>query len=50
MIYARFSYYELFEEELRPFEITTPDGHRNCVFPSQTTIASGDLPARRPRS
>ena len=44
MIYARFSDYELFEEELRPFEITSPDGHRNCVFPSQTTIASGIYP------
>ncbi|WP_028643314.1 substrate-binding domain-containing protein [Nocardioides sp. URHA0020] len=44
VVYARFSSYELFEEELRPFEITTPDGHRNCVFPSQTTIASGDYP------
>ncbi|GAA4700336.1 substrate-binding domain-containing protein [Nocardioides conyzicola] len=44
VIYARFSSYELFEEELRPFEITLPDGHRNCVFPSQTTIASGVYP------
>jgi ABC-type phosphate transport system substrate-binding protein len=44
VIHARFSSYELFEEELRPFEITTPDGHRNCVFPSQNTIASGIYP------
>ncbi|GAA1796788.1 hypothetical protein GCM10009795_047800 [Nocardioides hankookensis] len=44
VIYARFSSYELFEEELRPFEITTPDGHRNCVFPSQTTISNGIYP------
>ena len=44
VIYARFGTYELYEEELRPFEITTPDGHRNCVFPSQTTIASGIYP------
>jgi ABC-type phosphate transport system substrate-binding protein len=44
VIYARFGNYELFEEELRPFEITLPDGHRNCVFPSQTTIASGIYP------
>ncbi len=44
VIHARFSSYELFEEELRPFEITTTDGHRNCVFPSQTTIASGIYP------
>jgi ABC-type phosphate transport system substrate-binding protein len=44
VIYARFSSYELFEEDLRPFEITEPDGHRNCVFPSQTTISNGDYP------
>lgn len=44
VIYTRFSSYELFEEEMRPFEITLPDGHRNCVFPSQTTITSGDYP------
>jgi ABC-type phosphate transport system substrate-binding protein len=44
VIYVRFSDYELYEEELRPFEITTPDGHRNCVFPSQSTIASGIYP------
>ena len=44
LIYARFGNYELFEEELRPFEITSPDGHRNCVFPSQNTIASGIYP------
>ena len=44
LIYARFGNYGLFEEELRPFEITSPDGHRNCVFPSPTTIASGIYP------
>jgi ABC-type phosphate transport system substrate-binding protein len=44
VVHARFSSYELYEEELRPFEITLPDGQRNCVFPSQTTIASGIYP------
>jgi len=42
--YFRFSYYELFEEQLRPFEITLADGQRNCVFPSQRTIVSGQYP------
>jgi ABC-type phosphate transport system substrate-binding protein len=42
--YFRFSYYELFEDQLRPFEITLPDGERNCVFPSQRTIVSGQYP------
>jgi ABC-type phosphate transport system substrate-binding protein len=42
--YFRFSYYELFEDQLRPFEITLPDGQRNCVFPSQRTIVSGEYP------
>lgn len=44
VIYTRFSTYELFEEELRPFEITYPNGQRNCVFPSQSTITSGVYP------
>ncbi|MBZ5740545.1 substrate-binding domain-containing protein [Nocardioides mangrovi] len=44
VIYARFSDYEVFEDQLRPFEITEPDGHRNCVFPSQQTITNGDYP------
>ena len=47
MIYVRFSYYELFEDQLRPFEITLPDGQRNCVFPSQRTITSGEYPLAR---
>lgn len=42
--YFRFSYYELFEEQLRPFEVTLPDGARDCVFPSQRTIVSGQYP------
>jgi ABC-type phosphate transport system substrate-binding protein len=45
--YFRFSYYELFEDQLRPFEITLPDGERNCVFPSQRTIVSGQYPLAR---
>ncbi len=45
--YFRFSYYELFEEQLRPFEITLPDGRRNCIFPSQLTITSGEYPLAR---
>lgn len=45
--YFRFSYYELFEEQLRPFEVTLPDGERNCIFPSQQTITSGQYPLAR---
>lgn len=45
--YFRFSYYELFEDQLRPFEVTLPDGERNCVFPSQRTIVSGQYPLAR---
>lgn len=45
--YFRFSYYELFEDQLRPFEITLPDGRRNCIFPSQRTITSGEYPLSR---
>lgn len=45
--YFRFSYYELFEDQLRPFEITLPDGQTNCIFPSQRTITSGEYPLAR---
>jgi hypothetical protein len=45
--YFRFSYYELFEDQLRPFEVTTPTGERNCIFPSQRTITSGEYPLSR---
>lgn len=45
--YFRFSYYELFEDQLRPFEITRPDGKMNCIFPSQRTITSGEYPLAR---
>lgn len=44
VIYARFSDYELFEEQLRPFEIDLPDGQINCVYPSQRTITGGEYP------
>ncbi len=48
--YFRFSYYELFEEQLRPFEVTLPPGEgaeRSCIFPSQQTITSGEYPLAR---
>lgn len=45
--YFRFSYYELFEDQLRPFEITVPEGQLNCIFPSQRTIISGEYPLSR---
>ncbi|MGZ4450294.1 MAG: substrate-binding domain-containing protein [Nocardioides sp.] len=45
--YFRFSYYELFEDQLRPFEITRSTGQRNCIFPSQQTITSGEYPLSR---
>lgn len=45
--FFRFSYYELYEDQLRPFEITLPDGERNCIFPSQRTIVSGEYPLAR---
>jgi ABC-type phosphate transport system substrate-binding protein len=44
VIYARFSDYEVYEDQLRPFEITLPNGRRNCVFPSQRTITGGEYP------
>lgn len=44
VLYVRFSDYELFEDVLRPFEITLPDGQRNCVYPSQRTITGGEYP------
>ena len=45
--FFRFSYYNLFEDQLRPFEITRADGQRNCLFPSQRTITSGEYPLAR---
>lgn len=47
LAYFRFSYYELFEEQLRPFEVTLPSGERNCIFPSRRTITSGEYPLAR---
>lgn len=41
-----FSYYELFEEQLRPLEIDGQTGDR-CVFPSQETISSELYPLER---
>lgn len=45
--FFRFSYYELYEDQLRPFEITLPSGERNCIFPSQRTIVNGEYPLAR---
>ncbi|WP_243056430.1 PstS family phosphate ABC transporter substrate-binding protein [Nocardioides sp. SR21] len=45
--YFRFSYYNLFEDQLRPFEITDSNGQVNCIFPSQRTIVSGEYPLAR---
>ncbi len=46
--YFRFSYYELYEEELRPLEISEQDGDsRDCVFPSQDTVTDGSYPLAR---
>jgi ABC-type phosphate transport system substrate-binding protein len=46
--YFRFSYYELFEDQLRPLEISAADGAgRSCVFPSQQTITDGSYPLAR---
>ncbi|GEP33816.1 hypothetical protein NSZ01_15840 [Nocardioides szechwanensis] len=47
LAFFRFSYYELYEDQLRPFEITLPSGERNCIFPSQRTIVSGEYPLAR---
>ncbi len=44
VVYTHFSDYEVNENRLRPFEITEPDGHRNCVFPSQRTVSGGEYP------
>ena len=46
--YFRFSYYELYEDELRPLEIDLgAGGKRNCVFPSQQTVTSATYPLAR---
>ncbi|MCW2495244.1 hypothetical protein [Jatrophihabitans sp.] len=43
LAYFPFSYYTLYEEQLRPFELTLP-GKQNCIFPSQQTLLSGEYP------
>ncbi|WP_395696068.1 substrate-binding domain-containing protein [Nocardioides sp.] len=45
--YFRYSYYELFEDQLRPFEITDSRNPENCIFPSQRTITDGEYPLAR---
>jgi ABC-type phosphate transport system substrate-binding protein len=41
--YVGYSYYGLYEDQLRPLEITEPGG-TNCIFPSEQTILSGTYP------
>lgn len=44
----RFSYYELYEEQLRPIEIETGTTARhNCIFPSLTTVTNATYPLAR---
>ncbi len=44
----RFSYYELYEEQLRPIEIETGTTARhNCIFPSLTTVTNATYPLSR---
>ncbi len=45
----RFSYYGLWEERLRPMEIspTSAEGAPECIFPSQSTITDGTYPLAR---
>ncbi len=43
-----FSYYELYEEQLRPIEIETGTTSRhNCIFPSLTTVTNANFPLAR---
>jgi ABC-type phosphate transport system substrate-binding protein len=44
----RFSYYDSYEEALRPLEISTSASPENCIFPSQQTVTSGAYPLSRP--
>jgi ABC-type phosphate transport system substrate-binding protein len=44
----RFPYYALFENLLRPLEITSSANPENCIFPSQQTVSSGAYPLSRP--
>lgn len=45
----RFSYYELWEERLRPMEIqvTNSEGEPECIFPSQSTVTDATYPLAR---
>jgi ABC-type phosphate transport system substrate-binding protein len=45
----RFSYYEAFEEQLRPMEISTSDdfGNPECIFPSQASVTNATYPLAR---
>ena len=45
----RFSYYELFEEQLRPMEVSASDNadKPECVFPSQATVTDASYPLAR---
>jgi ABC-type phosphate transport system substrate-binding protein len=44
----RFPYFALFENVLRPLEITASANPENCIFPSQQTVTSGAYPLSRP--
>ncbi|HRV59200.1 MAG: substrate-binding domain-containing protein [Solirubrobacterales bacterium] len=45
----RFSYYEAFEEQLRPMEISASNDFANpeCIFPSQATVTNATYPLAR---
>ncbi len=45
----RFSYYEAFEEQLRPMEISASNdfAHPECIFPSQATVTNATYPLAR---
>lgn len=44
----RFSYYENFEDQLRPMEVDLGVTRRqNCIFPSQQTVTDGTYPLAR---
>ncbi len=45
----RFSYYEAFEEQLRPMEVSASNDFANpeCIFPSQATVTNATYPLAR---
>lgn len=45
--YVRSSYYHLFEDQLRPLEISAGGTADDCVFPSDTTVIGGQYPLGR---